>query len=133
MLKRERQSLSNFLSTFYFFSFRIIPTSAEFNGNKIRHSSRSSSIHRSKITVDQRCLISTIFGKFSFPISIEKKDGQKTNSGRLKEKRKQTKRRKEKQTKRRKEKQTKRRKEKLTKRRKDKKENIQKEKKENKR
>ena len=56
--------------------------------NKIRHSSRSSSIHRSKITADQRCLIITIFGKFSFPISIEKKDGQKTNRQTVKKKKK---------------------------------------------
>ena len=40
---------------------------------KIGHSSRSSSIQRSKITADQRCMVITIFGKFNFPISIEKR------------------------------------------------------------
>merc|ERR1711873_165630 len=104
--------------------------------NKMGHSSRSSSIQRSKIMADQRCLVITIFGKFSFPISIEKKmdkrqtdrqkEQRKTDKKKKRRKEKQTKRRKEKkkkekQTKRRKEKQTKRRKEKRkqTKRRKD--------------
>ena len=42
--------------------------------NKIRHSSRSSSIQRSKTTADQRCLVMFHnFGKFSFP-SIENKN-----------------------------------------------------------
>ena len=54
--------------------------------NKIGHSSRSSSVQRSKTTADQRCLVITIFGKFSFPISIEKKDGQKTNRQTVKKK-----------------------------------------------
>ena len=41
--------------------------------NKIGHSSRSSSIQRSKTTVDQRCLVMFHnFGKFSF-LSIKKR------------------------------------------------------------
>ena len=79
--------------------------------NKIGHSSRSSSIQRSKITADQRCMVITIFGKFNFPISIEKRWTKDKQTDKKK-----------------KEKQTKRRKEKQTKRRKEKKENIQKEK-----
>ena len=43
------------------------------NPNKIRHSSRSSSIQKSKTTADQRCLVKfNNFEKFSFP-SIEKR------------------------------------------------------------
>ena len=66
-------------------------------GNKIGHSSRSSSIQRSKTAADQRCLVMfNNFKKFSFP-SIEKK-GQKKN----REERTRKKRKKEKQIKRRK-------------------------------
>merc|ERR1711873_226971 len=86
--------------------------------NKIGHSSRSSSIQRSKIMADQRCLVITIFGKFSFPISIEKKM-DKRQTDRQKEQRKtdkKKKRRKEKQTKRRKEEKKNRQKEEETKR-----------------
>ena len=59
------------------------------NTNKIGHSSRSSSIQRSKTTADQRYFVIHKFGKFSF-LSIEKKDRQIDRQAKRKKK-KQTK------------------------------------------
>merc|ERR1711973_629802 len=110
----------------HFISFSHLPTTKV--SNKIRHSSRSSSIQRSKTTADQRCLVMlNNFEKFSFP-SIEKRwtkdkeiDGQKQikrrkdkkkNKKVIEKKRKTEKRKKEKKKKRKKEKKKKRKKKK---------------------